>query len=159
MKEVEILRHAKQYLEKMAKGINPLTDQSVPQTDLIVNARISKCLAYVSSILQKEISKVINEPQIKLGSIVYLLDRENDELLRLKILSSYDSVRYKTMGYKTKKYAELEKTSDADGFTSISNDSPVGKAIIGKRAGEEVSIPSDGKVLRYSIMHVSNRKI
>ena len=49
----ELLKHAKCYIEKMANGINPLTDEIIPDDDLINNVRISRCLFYVNNILGK----------------------------------------------------------------------------------------------------------
>ena len=48
---LELLKHAKGYIEKMANGINPLTNEIVPDNDLINNIRISRCLFYVNNIL------------------------------------------------------------------------------------------------------------
>lgn len=48
---LELLKHAKKYIEKMANGINPLTGEIVPDNDLINNIRISRCLFYVNNIL------------------------------------------------------------------------------------------------------------
>ena len=35
MTEVEKIAYARMYIEKLANGINPLTDKAVPDTDLI----------------------------------------------------------------------------------------------------------------------------
>lgn len=51
MTELEIMLHAKKYIDKMANGIDPLTDQPVSEGDLINNVRISRCLFYVSGVL------------------------------------------------------------------------------------------------------------
>lgn len=53
---LELVKHAKDYIEKMANGINPLTDESIPDNDIINNIRISRCLFYVNSILGEVIS-------------------------------------------------------------------------------------------------------
>ena len=37
MTELEIMQHAKVYLDKLAKGIDPLTDREVPEDDVINN--------------------------------------------------------------------------------------------------------------------------
>lgn len=50
MTEVEKIAYTRMYIEKLANGINPLTDQAVPDTDLINNVRISRCLFYVSDL-------------------------------------------------------------------------------------------------------------
>ena len=156
MNELDTLKRAKKYIDKMAQGINPLTDQSVPQTDLIANKRISKCFSYVSDILQEKMNALLNCSQVKEGSVVSLLDCESGESMQLRILPSYYRARYTSMGYRTKNYVELTKTSDADGINSISDDSPLGKAIIGKRAEDEVCVTIDGKSFRYRITHVSD---
>ena len=39
------------YLEKLANGVNPLTNEEVAENDVVNNVRISRCLFYVSGIL------------------------------------------------------------------------------------------------------------
>ena len=41
------------YLEKLANGINPLTNEEVAENDVINNVRISRCLFYTSGILKQ----------------------------------------------------------------------------------------------------------
>jgi len=53
---LELLKHAKEYIEKMANGINPLTGESVKDDDLINNVRISRCLFYVNDVLGNVLS-------------------------------------------------------------------------------------------------------
>ena len=55
MTELEIMQHAKGYLDKLAQGIDPLTGQEVPEGDVVNNVRISRCLFYVSDVLRKVI--------------------------------------------------------------------------------------------------------
>ena len=55
MTELETLIHAKEYIDKLANGIDPLTDESVPDGEIINNVRISRCLFYVSGVLNKVI--------------------------------------------------------------------------------------------------------
>ena len=55
MTELEIMQHAKDYLDKLAQGIDPLTGQEVPENDVINNVRISRCLFYVSDVLRQVI--------------------------------------------------------------------------------------------------------
>lgn len=49
--DLELLKHANNYIEKMANGINPLTDKKCNDNDMINNVRISRCLFYVSKVL------------------------------------------------------------------------------------------------------------
>lgn len=53
MTELEKIAYAKAYIESLANGLNPLTGQAVPDTDVINNVRISRCLFYVSDILRQ----------------------------------------------------------------------------------------------------------
>ena len=55
MTELEIMQHAKTYLDKLAQGIDPLTNREVPEDDIINNVRISRCLFYVSDVLRQVI--------------------------------------------------------------------------------------------------------
>ena len=67
MTELEIMQHAKGYLDKLANGIDPLTDREVPEDDVINNVRISRCLFYVSDVLRQAIENggVIGAPSKK----------------------------------------------------------------------------------------------
>ena len=75
MTELEIMQHAKDYLDKLAKGIDPLTGREVPEDDVINNVRISRCLFYVSDILRQVIENggVIGTPTKKRALVPYAL--------------------------------------------------------------------------------------
>lgn len=53
MTELEKIEYTRGFIDKLANGINPLTDQPVPESDLINNVRISRCLFYVSDLLRQ----------------------------------------------------------------------------------------------------------
>ena len=53
MTEIEIIARAQMYLEKLANGIDPLTNKEVAENDVVNNVRISKCLQYVTGILKQ----------------------------------------------------------------------------------------------------------
>jgi len=55
MTELETMQRAKMYIDKLAKGINPLDDSIVPEDDIINNVRLSRCLFYVSDVLRQVI--------------------------------------------------------------------------------------------------------
>ncbi len=56
MNEIDVLRHAKGYIDKLSEGVDPLTDNELPESDIVNNERISKCLSYVSGVLGKVIA-------------------------------------------------------------------------------------------------------
>lgn len=69
MTDLEVLQRAKLYLEKLANGINPLTDLPVSEEDIVNNVRISRCLFYTADVLRQVIEqgglKAKDEPRQK----------------------------------------------------------------------------------------------
>lgn len=55
MTELEIMQRAKQYIDALANGFDPLSGAPVKEDDVINQVRISRCLFYVSGVLQKVI--------------------------------------------------------------------------------------------------------
>lgn len=53
--ELDVTIRAKTYIDKLAKGINPLDNTYLPDSDIVNNVRISRCLFYVSQILDRVI--------------------------------------------------------------------------------------------------------
>ena len=49
--DMKILLHAKDYIDDLARGKNPLTKEDVNENDVVNNIKISRCLLYVSDIL------------------------------------------------------------------------------------------------------------
>ena len=67
MNENEKLLKAKSYLDKLANGINPITNELASENDTINNIHISRCLFYVSDVLRNLIENN-NNPQKKKNS-------------------------------------------------------------------------------------------
>ena len=55
MDDISVMKRARQYIESLANGIDPFTGKELPDTDIVNNVRISRCLYYTSGILQKVI--------------------------------------------------------------------------------------------------------
>ncbi len=55
MNDLEIMIRARQYIDSLANGRDPLTGENLPESDIVNNVRISRCLFYVSGVLQKVI--------------------------------------------------------------------------------------------------------
>ena len=55
MTELEIMKRAKQYIDALANGTDPLSGRPVQSGDVVNQVRISRCLFYVSGVLQKVI--------------------------------------------------------------------------------------------------------
>lgn len=56
MTELEILRRAKMYMDKLAQGIDPVTDRALPEDSALNNVRLARCFFYVSGVLDQVIS-------------------------------------------------------------------------------------------------------
>ena len=55
MTELEIMQRAQSYVEQLARGVNPLTGEDVPEGEVLQQVRISRCLFYVSDVLKEVI--------------------------------------------------------------------------------------------------------
>ena len=53
MIDMEKLATAKVWIEKLANGINPLNDELVKEDDIINNVHISRCLFYITELLDE----------------------------------------------------------------------------------------------------------
>lgn len=55
MTELETMQRAKMYLDKLAQGIDPITNQEVTEDSVLNNVRLARCFFYVSDVLGKVI--------------------------------------------------------------------------------------------------------
>ncbi len=55
MKEIDIIKHAKSYMEMLSKGINPISKEKYANNSDINNPRLIKCFEFVSETLAKVI--------------------------------------------------------------------------------------------------------
>ena len=66
MTELEVMQRAKMYMEKLAQGIDPISDQEIPEDSVLNNVRLARCFFYVSGVLDQVIAgggKVARTPQ------------------------------------------------------------------------------------------------
>ena len=56
MTELETMQRAKMYLEKLAQGIDPITDQEISEDSTLNNVRLARCFFYVSDVLGQVIA-------------------------------------------------------------------------------------------------------
>ena len=56
MTELETMQRAKMYLDKLAQGIDPITNQEVPEDSTLNNVRLARCFFYVSDVLGQVIA-------------------------------------------------------------------------------------------------------
>lgn len=53
MTEIEEIQYAKSFIDSLARGVNPLNGEPVPDGEVVNNVRISRCLYFVSNVLDK----------------------------------------------------------------------------------------------------------
>ncbi len=56
MTELETMQRAKMYLDKLAQGIDPITNQEVSEDSVLNNVRLTRCFFYVSGVLDQVIA-------------------------------------------------------------------------------------------------------
>ena len=76
--ELNKLESAKEFLGKLANGINPINDEFIPNDDTVNDVRISRCLFYVTDILNQLIdangniqNKKTRKKQLSVSDINY----------------------------------------------------------------------------------------
>lgn len=45
--DINLVQHAKDYIDDLAKGVNPLTKQVIADDEVVNNVKISRCLFYI----------------------------------------------------------------------------------------------------------------
>ena len=53
MTDLETMERAKNYMEKLANGINPLDGSAIPDEEVVNNVRLSRCFFYVADVLRQ----------------------------------------------------------------------------------------------------------
>lgn len=87
--DISLVSHAKDYIDDLARGINPLTKEAVDENDVINNVKISRCLFYVSDVLD-EVMKNGVAPAKKVKKVDFSL--EALDLNKIKITEEPISV-------------------------------------------------------------------
>ena len=76
MTELETMERARMYMEKLANGINPIDDSTVPDEDVINNVRLSRCFFYVADVLRQVIENGGVKPQKRVRDLPFALPLE-----------------------------------------------------------------------------------
>lgn len=56
MTELETMQRAKMYMDKLAQGIDPITNREIPDDSVLNNVRLARCFFYVSDVLGQVIA-------------------------------------------------------------------------------------------------------
>lgn len=63
MTEIELMERAKKYLDSMVRGVDPLSGAPLRSDDIVMNDRISKCLQYVSGVLERDMAAMTGKSE------------------------------------------------------------------------------------------------
>ena len=80
--EQETMQRAKMYLDKLAQGIDPITNLEMPDDSVLNNVRLARCFFYVSDVLGKVIAnggRIGGKPKLQAFTI------SSDQLARIQI--------------------------------------------------------------------------
>ena len=50
------MQRAKMYMDKLAQGVDPITNQTIPEDSVLNNVRLARCFFYVSGVLEQVIN-------------------------------------------------------------------------------------------------------
>ena len=82
MTELETMQRAKMYLDKLAQGIDPITNLEMPDDSVLNNVRLARCFFYVSDVLGKVIDNggmICGKPKLQAFTI------SSDQLTRIQV--------------------------------------------------------------------------
>ena len=51
MEELDMIRRARQYLEALSSGTDPIGKKPIPQGETLLQPRLSRCFRYVAELL------------------------------------------------------------------------------------------------------------
>ena len=85
MDELAKMMRAKEYLDKLANGIDPISDAEVPQDTVLNQVRLSRCFFYVSDVLRQVIEQggVVGKSAAKTAKVPFHITE--DELARIEV--------------------------------------------------------------------------
>jgi hypothetical protein len=72
MTELEMMQRAKMYMDNLAQGIDPISNQELPEDTVLNNVRLARCFFYVSGLLGKVIDNggvIGGKPQLQPFSV------------------------------------------------------------------------------------------
>ncbi|MGI6153862.1 MAG: transcription elongation factor GreA, partial [Christensenellaceae bacterium] len=120
----------------VARGFGDLSENAEYDEAKNEQARIEGEIVSLEKMLKSAV--VVDEDEVDLkkvnvGTVVKLLDKEFDEEVEYQIVGSAE--------------ADLSKNR-------ISNESPVGKALIGKKVGNVVKVETPGGVTKFKVLDI-----
>ena len=159
MTELDILIHAKDYIDKLAQGIDPISGHEVPEDSVINQARLVRCFFYVSSVLQQVIDNggaVVQQPSKKRGRAYFHLTDE----MRNQVVYSSEPIMIRRFLQQLNEMIDSETTRQLSattvtgwlvekGFLSVDTDEKGRNRKLPTQTGLEIGISQENRVGDY----------
>lgn len=90
MDELEKLKRAKLYIDKLANGIDPISDEMLLDDTILNNIRLARCFFYVSNVLQQVIDNGgTDRLQSKTYRKKFFITEEQKDLIEITTVECY----------------------------------------------------------------------
>lgn len=153
MRQTDIIKRAKIYIESLANGVNPLDGTLIENDSVLNDARIIRCLFYVSDILNKVIANggEIAKPQKIKRQPFMLTDEQIDNLAVSEDFRTVSEIA-----------AEINRQIDAENMRKISAVKIAdwlvekGLLVVKERNGKKNKFPTEPAIEMGIISHHVN---
>lgn len=96
---------------------------------------------------------------VNIGDYITVFDYCKGDNFSFTLITTENKVVYSTMGYRNKNYAYTQLHHGGNGNETISDISPIGKAIMGKHIGDTITITGgDGSIRKYKITAIEHKQ-
>jgi len=122
MTELETMQRAKMYMDKLAQGIDPITNQEIHDDSVLNNVRLVRCFFYVSDVLGQVIANGGTVGQ-RVKTLEFSISSEQSSRLPISDypirITEFTDVLYQAVGNPDMKKPNVRKITDwllANGF-------------------------------------------
>ena len=159
MNELEKIQHAKDYMDKLASGVDPINNTEMPEDRILNNVHLSRCFFFVSDILRQVIENdgiIGKRPSVKKSDMLpFSLLLETRE--RVKISDKPVMIKHFTDGINELVDVTVMKKLKVTAFSSwlLDKEFLFEETINGKKrkkptkAGERIGIYSEMRTGEY----------
>ena len=163
MTELEMMQRAKMYMDKLAQGIDPLTDRELPDDTLLNNVRLARCFFFTSEILRRvtENGGEVAQPVKKMKRTGFTLSEEQRQAVQIsetpvKISEFVEMLNAVIDTEKTKKISTTAITNWLlrKGFLSEVSAANGKKSRLPSEQGMEIGLSTEDRTTIYGVMKV-----
>ncbi|MDR2519830.1 MAG: hypothetical protein LBC69_02065 [Eubacteriaceae bacterium] len=83
MDRLETLKRAKEYIDSLAVGVDPITKEKMPEDATLANVRLARCFFFVSDVLQEAIANAGAAQRAGKGPLPFRMAEEEKERVEI----------------------------------------------------------------------------